>query len=281
MTKELILKPNLPSIHSIEAYKIYVKSIPNLTEEEEVQLFKNFKKNNCIQSVQKIILAHLKNVFWISDKYKSYGIPEEDIIQEGNIGLMKAVKNYDLNFQVKLVTYAMIWIKSEIQSYILKNWKMVKIATTNNLKKLFFNFKKLKNEMVQNNINPKLINEAISKKLEVPIKDVEEIEFYFENSDASIHDFENEDGESFLPSYNDVTPQLLLENKQESTQHSKIYSVIEKLDDREKFIIENKFLIDPPKTNKEISQILSISAERVRQIEEKSLKKIKNFILSQ
>lgn len=279
MNTSLTLKTNLPSIYSIEAYKSYVKSLPSLSEKEEIELFKKFKEQNCLESVQKIILAHLKNVLWISDKYKTYGIPEEDIIQEGNIGLMKAIKNYDLIFNVKLVTYAVIWIKSEIQSYVLKNWKIVKIATTNNLKKLFFNFKKLKNEMLQHNLDSRLINESIAKKLEVPIDDVLDMENYFSNSDSSLSDYETEDGESFLPFYNTETPQLILEHKEKIVKEEKILGFIQSLDEREQFIIKNKFLSEDIKTNKEIAQMLSISSERVRQIEEKAIQKMKKMAI--
>jgi len=279
-TAALTLRPDLPSIHSLESYKQYVRSIPNLSEEEEYALFKNFKDKHCLKSAQLITLAYLKNVLWISSKYRGYGIPEEDLVQEGNIGLMKSIKNYDLNFNVKLMTYSVIWIKSEIQSYILKNWKLVKIATTNNLRKLFFNYKKLKNQISQHHLISQNSTEIIMEKLGVSKKEVEAVRDYFDHPDSSLCDFENEYGESFLPVYIEETPQKLLEQKQEDKNRDKALVLLQQLNDREQFIMQNKFLIENPKTNKEIAQSLSISAERVRQIEEGAIKKLKILLSS-
>ena len=137
-----------PLVKDVNSYNSYVMTIPNLSHKEAKELLNKFKIEESIQAAQQLILSQLKTVVHIARQYKNYGLPEEDLVQEGNIGLMKAVKNFDTSREVRLYTYSLLWIKAEIQSYVLKNWKIVKIGTTKNLKKLFFNFRKIQKEMI-------------------------------------------------------------------------------------------------------------------------------------
>lgn len=276
MIKNQLITTGMPSISSFESYKQYVYNIPNLTEKEEEDLFNLFYKNNSLESVQKIILSQLKNVVYIASKYKGYGILQEDLVQEGNIGLMKAVKNYDLKHKVRLYTYAIIWIKSEIQSYILKNWKIVKIATTNNFKKLFFNFKSIQKQLMIFGVSKIELIKNISTTLNVSEQETREIAQYFSNEDISIFQ-ENQEGENIyleLPTYK--TPETEYQKKHDSLiLHNKLDLQLESLNENQKFIINARFFSEEKETHKSISKKLKISSERVRQIEKEALNKLK------
>jgi RNA polymerase sigma-32 factor len=267
-------------INSLIGYKNFALSVPNLSQEEEKELSVDFKINNNLKSAQKLIMSQLKAVVKISNDYVHYGLPQEDLIQEGNIGLMKAVKNYDPWKNIRLYTYAIIWIKAEIQNYILNNWKLVKIATTKNFKKLFFNYSKLKNKFIEAGVEKKFLPKLIAKDLDVESYEVEEIQNYFSDNEESIH-IDNEDGSFKSIEIEDhKTPEKLI---QKSKDEEKLSNLIQKelnhLNDKEKLIIENKFFSEDKVTNKDLAKILNVSAERVRQLEAIALNKLKQSML--
>lgn len=264
-------------INSLIAYKNFALSIPNLSIEEEKELSIDFKVKNNLKSAQKLIMSQLKAVVKISSDYVHYGLPQEDLIQEGNIGLMKAVKNYDPWKNIRLYTYAIIWIKAEIQNYILNNWKLVKIATTKNFKKLFFNYSKLKNQFLEAGVEKKFLPKLIAENLSVELQEVEEIQNYFSDNEHSIHIDEGEDGSFKVIEIEDhKTPELIVQkSKDEKKLNNLIQKEINGLNDKERLIIENKFFNENKVTNKDLAKILNVSAERVRQMEVMALNKLK------
>lgn len=272
----LIVTKNLPLVSSFDAYKTYVQSIADLTQDEEESLFKKFKTEGCLVSVQKIVLSQLKNVVWIASKFSGYGIAQEDLVQEGNIGLMKAIKNFDLKHKVRVYTYAAVWIKSEIQAYILKNWRLVKIATTNDLKKLFFNFRSIQNKLQNLGYGNEAIVKEIAKELNVQEIDVREVSTYINADEVVISELDPDNENNFIYIKEENTPLSLLEDKREESDKSNfIKNAMSKLSEKEKTVIQYKFLEESPLNNREIAKIMNISAERVRQIESAALLKMR------
>ncbi len=285
--KSLIISNGLPALNNYEAYKRYVRSIPNLTEEEEEKLVQEMLKEKNIEAAKKLIVSQLKNVVYIAEQYKNYGLPEEDLVQEGNIGLMKAVKNFNPEKKVRLYTYALIWIKAEIQTYVMKNLKMVNLPSSKPMKKLFFNFRKLQNEMISLGISKDKITKFMSAKLEVSEEDVLEAQKYFLSDDISIYDKLNDEQDEQI---NPVLEKFLIDNNRpedwienEQIEKNKEYIVedmIGTLNDRQKTVIEMRYLTEDKKTHKEIAEIMGISNERVRQIEKESIVKMKKRFLN-
>jgi RNA polymerase sigma-32 factor len=285
--KSLIISNGLPALNNYEAYKRYVRSIPNLTEEEEEKLVQEMLKEKNIEAAKKLIVSQLKNVVYIAEQYKNYGLHEEDLVQEGNIGLMKAVKNFNPEKKVRLYTYALIWIKAEIQTYVMKNLKMVNLPSSKPMKKLFFNFRKLQNEMISLGISKDKITKFMSAKLEVSEEDVLEAQKYFLSDDISIYDKLNDEQDEQI---NPVLEKFLIDNNRpedwienEQIEKNKEYIVedmIGTLNDRQKTVIEMRYLTEDKKTHKEIAEIMGISNERVRQIEKESIVKMKKRFLN-
>ena len=284
MSYQLKFKNTTPTIQDYSSYVRYAIKIPNLSSKEERCLLEDFKNNNNLQSAQTLILSQLKTVIKIVNGYKGYGLPAEDLAQEGNIGLMKAVKNYDLAQNVRLYSYAMVWIKAEIQNYVLKNWKIVKIATTKNLKKLFFNFRKTQKEMIEKGIAKSETYKYVSKKLNVPESDVKEIESYFINEDHSIiEEFSSDDEANNHPiqliEHN--SPDKIVEKSHDLIiYNNSLNKGLESLNYKQKAVIQMRFFEDDKKTHKEIAKTLKISSERVRQIELESLAKLKGLVIN-
>ena len=280
---QLILKNNLPAVSNFSSYVQYVMNIPNLSEKEELSLLEDFKKNNSLTSAQTLIMSQLKTVVRIAHTFKNYGISQEDLVQEGNIGLMKAVKNFNLNHQVRLYSYSIVWIKAEIQNYILKNWKLVKIGTTKNLKKLFFNFRKIQKEMIDQGIDKKEMHSYISKKLNVEKSDVQAIESYFLNDDFQISETINDTEDDFSVHAQLIeheTPEKITQKNMDGNYYQKkLFNALDSLNDKQKAVIKLRYYEDIKKTHKEISQIFGISSERVRQIEEEALLKLKKIVI--
>lgn len=264
------MNTNITLINDFNAYRRYALSIPNLSDTEEYNLTVA-KDSGDMNAAQKLILSQLKTVIYVAKKYVNYGIAVEELVQEGNIGLMKAVKRFKASRGVRLFTYAIIWIKSEIQSYILNNWKIVKIGTTKNLKKLFFNYRKNNNELLSLGVDKKDLENEICKKLDVRKEDVKAIETFFQ------HDADEED--LLLLSDEKYTPEESLLKNEEQTQLTKIRNYIDNLPENQRKIMMYKYFnSDSKRTNKEIGEELGISAERVRQIESSILLKIKKSL---
>lgn len=285
MSYQLKFKNTTSTIQDYSSYVSYAIKIPSLSPREERFLLEDFKNNNNLQSAQTIILSQLKTVVKIVNSYKGYGLPAEDLAQEGNIGLMKAVKNYDLTNNVRLYSYAIVWIKAEIQNYVLKNWKIVKIATTKNLKKLFFNFRKTQKEMIEKGIDKSETYKYVSKKLNVHESDVKEIESYFINNDCSIiEDFSidrDDDSIHQIQLIEHNSPDKIVEKTHDLIIYNNSLSKgLESLNDKQKTVIQMRFFEDDKKTHKEIAHTLKISSERVRQIEMEALAKLKSLVIN-
>ena len=258
---------------SIDTYINHVMSIPVLSTEEEVALAKNLNNENDLGAAKKLIMHNLRYVVYIAKSYSGYGLNLSDLIQEGNIGLMKAVKKYDPEKNLKLITFAIYSIKSEIHEFVIKNWKIVKIATTKAQRKLFFNLRSKKSSL--SNLSS---NEAslIARDLGVGVQDVIEMEKRISNTDLAIED---KDEENFTPSLylksNEPQPDEILEINEKKVLTNKLHDVIQDLDERSKDIIQSRWLSNNKLTLEDLSSKYGISRERVRQIENESLMKLK------
>ena len=276
MEKEIDYKySSLPSCTgSIETYISHVMAIPVLSTDEEVELGRKLQNSNDLESAKKLILHNLRYVVYIAKSYSGYGLNLNDLIQEGNVGLMKAVKKYNPDKNLKLITFAIYWIKSEIHEFVIKNWKIVKVATTKTQRKLFFNLRSKKVSLAS------LTSEeakSIANDLNVPIKDVLEMEKRMHNHDVAID--EKEDDDKVTPSIylesKELQPDQLLENNEKNLLSEKLYMVLENLDERSRDIINSRWLATTKLTLEDLSKKYEISRERVRQIETETIAKLK------
>ena len=278
---------SLSSFSNADSFSLYqqsIQEIPFLTEEEEYELGMRLKNDNDLEAAKKLILSHLKLVMKIARSYSGYGLPQSDLVQEGNIGLMKAVKKFDVDRGVRLVSYAMFWIKAEIQEYVVKNWRLVKMATTKAQRKLFFNLRSLRSTL-----QPLGVEEikSIAKELNVKEEEVREMEFRFSGQEISI-DYSNDDSEEdqFRPiAYLKDSALMPLEeiekSEVESNNTKNLQNALMKLDTRSREIVEARWLKEnKADTLHELAKKYKVSAERIRQIEQNAMKKIKTFISS-
>ncbi len=271
---------NLCPNRDLNAYIAAVYQMPMLSREEEKQLAEELFQKGDLESAQKLVLAHLRVVVSVSRQYLSYGLSQADIIQEGNVGLMKAVRRFDPANGARLFSFAIHWIKAEIHEFILRNWKIVKVATTKAQRKLFFNLRSLKRQL---NCSDSLTEdqvEKIAETLKVKNHDVEEMNMRLSYSDSSI-DYQEENGLSQSLKASGVDPYEILSDDQEQVNiKNTVSEALKELDDRSKQIIEARWLKlkdgAKPKTLKELADALGVSAERVRQIETAAFKKLKD-----
>jgi len=283
MTLDLSL-PTLGSIDSYDRYMQSIRTIPSLTAEEEMELGMRLKKSNDLEAAKTLILSHLKLVAKVAKGYSGYGLPQSDLVQEGNIGLMKAVKRFDPERGVRLVSFAIYWIKAEIQEYIVKNWRLVKTATTKAQRKLFFNLRSMKKTLQP--LKSDEIN-SIAKELNVKPEDVREMEYRFNGNEISL-DYGSEESEDdvFRPiAYlKDETPEPSEQmeiDQAEGNSLSSLSKALSSLDERSRLILEERWLKDKDaSTLHELADKLGVSAERIRQIEQAAMKKIKLLMLS-
>ena len=283
MTLDLSL-PTLGSIDSYDRYMQSIRTIPSLTAEEEMELGMRLKKSNDLEAAKTLILSHLKLVAKVAKGYSGYGLPQSDLVQEGNIGLMKAVKRFDPERGVRLVSFAIYWIKAEIQEYIVKNWRLVKTATTKAQRKLFFNLRSMKRTLQP--LKSDEIN-SIAKELNVKPEDVREMEYRFNGNEISL-DYGSEESEDdvFRPiAYlKDETPEPSEQmeiDQSEGNSLSSLSKALSSLDERSRLILEERWLKDKDaSTLHELADKLGVSAERIRQIEQAAMKKIKLLMLS-
>ncbi len=264
---------------SFDLYQREIQSFPSLTAEEEFELGTKLKRDNNLEAAKKLILSHLKLVIKIARSYSGYGLPVSDLVQEGNVGLMKAVKKFDVDKGVRLVSYAIFWIKAEIQEYVVKNWRLVKNATTKAQRKLFFNLRSMKKTL-----KPLSVDEiqSIAKELNVKESDVKEMEYRMNGQELTIdYSDEDSDEDSFRPiSYLEdkaLNPYETLDEIQtENNNLESLKNAMSTLDDRSASIIKERWLNDnKAKTLNDLANKFNISAERVRQIEKIALKKLK------
>ncbi|MCI1004129.1 MULTISPECIES: RNA polymerase sigma factor RpoH [unclassified Herbaspirillum] len=271
------------SLGNIDAYISAVNRLPMLTHEEEVKLARDLREKNDLGAAQKMVLSHLRLVVSIARGYLGYGLPHADLIQEGNIGLMKAVKRFDPAQNVRLVSYAMHWIKAEIHEYILKNWRLVKVATTKAQRKLFFNLRSHKEGL--DAMTPAQV-EALAKTLDVKREEVIEMETRLSGRDIALESPTDDDDDKFAPiaylSSDNSEPTRVIEAKQyDRLQSEGLEAALSKLDDRSRRIVEARWLANDDgsgATLHELADEFGVSAERIRQIEAVALKKMKTAL---
>ena len=283
MTLDLSL-PSLGSVDSYDRYMQSIRAIPSLTAEEELALGMRLKTSNDLEAAKTLILSHLKLVAKVAKGYSGYGLPQSDLVQEGNIGLMKAVKRFDPERGVRLVSFAIYWIKAEIQEYIVKNWRLVKTATTKAQRKLFFNLRSMKKTLKP--LKSDEIN-SIAKELNVKPEDVREMEYRFNGNEISL-DYGSEESEEDvyrpIAYLKDETPEpseKMETDQSEGNSLSSLNKALSSLDERSRLILEERWLKDKDaSTLNELADKLGVSAERIRQIEQAAMKKIKTLMQS-
>ena len=276
-----------PSVGGLSLYLTQIKKFPMLDAEEEYMLAKSWKERGNLKSAHKLVTSHLRLVAKIAMGYRGYGLPVNELISEGNIGLMQAVKKFDPERGFRLATYAMWWIKAAIQEYVLKSWSLVKMGTTTAQKKLFFNLKKLKNQIAPNqegDLRDEQVNE-ISKRLDVQSYEVVNMNRRLMGHEKSLNDpikaGETDEWQDWLVD-DHLDQELVMSQKQEYDDKKELLNeAMTILNDREKKILEARRLTENPKTLEELSQKYKISRERIRQIETKAFEKLqKNMINS-
>ncbi|WP_342118873.1 RNA polymerase sigma factor RpoH [Pseudoduganella sp. OTU4001] len=271
------------SLGNLDAYISAVNRLPMLSQEEEVALGKSLKEKNDIKAAEMLVTSHLRLVVSIARGYLGYGLPHGDLIQEGNIGLMKAVKRFDPDQGVRLVSYAMHWIKAEIHEYILKNWRLVKVATTKAQRKLFFNLRSHKQGL--DAMSPAQIDE-LAKTLDVKREDVIEMETRLSGRDIALEAPSDDEDDKFSPiaylSSDNMEPTKVLEAEQVVRLQSEgLETALSKLDPRSRRIVEARWLANDDgsgATLHALAEEFGVSAERIRQIEAAALKKMKGAL---
>ena len=275
-----------PSVGGLSLYLAQIKKFPMLDAEEEYMLAKNWKERGNLKAAHKLVTSHLRLVAKIAMGYRGYGLPVNELISEGNIGLMQAVKKFDPDKGFRLATYAMWWIKAAIQEYVLKSWSLVKMGTTTAQKKLFFNLKKLKNQIAPNqegDLRDEHVDE-ISKRLDVDSHEVVNMNRRLMGHEKSLNDpikaGETDEWQDFLVD-DHLDQELIVSQKQEFDDKKELlYEAMEILNDREKEILQARRLSDEPKTLEELSQKYKISRERIRQIETKAFEKLQKSMIN-
>ena len=278
-TQLQILDMMLP-VGSLEAYVLRVNSIPMLSAQEEHDLAVCLHEHNDLEAARRLVMSHLRFVVKIARGYRGYGLPEADLIQEGNVGLMKAVKRFDPKIGVRLVSFAVHWIKAEIHEFVLKNWRIVKIATTKAQRKLFFNLRSLKKRLgwfTQEEV------EDVARTLNVEPKTVLEMEARLNDHDMAFDGYDDDNSATAAPArvLNDSSndPARLLEGSDwQETNKNHLYAALEKLDQRSQAILAKRWLSEKKTTLQDLADEYQISAERVRQLETQALKKLKEAI---
>ena len=281
-------KYNLPILSSeggLSAYLAQIKKFPMLDAEEEYMLAKNWKQTGNLKSAEKLVTSHLRLVAKIAMGYRGYGLPVNEMISEGNVGLMQAVKKFEPEKGFRLATYAMWWIKASIQEYILRSWSLVKIGTTTAQKKLFFNLKKIKNQIApksEGDLKNEHVTE-IANKLNVNENEVVSMNRRLAGKEHSLNAPVGEDGDQWQDWVVDkeMDQELKFAQKEEMDQRKDLLKdSIKILNDREKEILYSRRLTDEPLTLEDLSKKFKISRERIRQIENKAFEKLQKHMLN-
>ncbi|MCX7202493.1 MAG: RNA polymerase sigma factor RpoH [Burkholderiales bacterium] len=257
----------VPAVGNIDAYISAVNRLPMLSADDEVSLGRRFREQSDLAAARELVMSHLRLVVSIARQYLGYGLPHADLIQEGNVGLMKAVKRFDPERGVRLVSFAMHWIKAEIHEYILKNWRLVKVATTKAQRKLFFNLRSLKRDA--RTLGPDAVA-AIASELSVRPQDVVEMETRMGGGDVALDPMSDDGEDSYAPIAYLKAP------------HSEPLQALASLDERSRRIIESRWLRDDDeggaRTLQDLADEYGVSAERIRQIEAKALKTMRGAL---
>lgn len=284
MTTEVISRAGsqLPAVSSgsLSAYLDTVHKIPVLTREEEVLLFSEFERTGDLDAARRIVMSHLRYVVYVARGYQGYGLPLEDLVQQGNIGLMKSVKKFSLEHNVRLVSFAVHWIKAEIHEYILRNWKIVKVATTKAQRKLFFNLRKQKERLgwfSQDEV------ERVAEDLNVKPAEVVEMEARLQGNDEAFDPVLAGDSEVapswYLTAGETQDPAIQVELAEEADVHRQGLGVaLESLDARSRDIVESRWLTESKMPLKELAAKYQVSLERIRQIEAKAMQTMQPLI---
>ncbi|MDC1346440.1 MAG: RNA polymerase sigma factor RpoH [Glaciecola sp.] len=280
MSKSMQMALTIPKSGSIESYIQSVSNIPMLTADQEKSLAERLFNEGDLTAARELVMSHLRFVVHIAKSYSGYGLAQADLVQEGNIGLMKAVKRFDPNVGVRLVSFAVHWIKAEIHEFVLKNWRIVKVATTKAQRKLFFNLRKSKKRLGW--FTHKEV-QKVAEELGVSEKEVLQMEARMGSQDTAF-DLSSDDGDD----NSNFAPAQYLEDKSEdvesavinadydSNASARLYSAIKTLDERSQHIIETRWLSDNKMTLQDLASKYQVSAERVRQIEKNAMKKIQS-----
>jgi RNA polymerase sigma-32 factor len=283
MSNALTLPVNL-SVETFDAYLNLVKQMPKLTSEQERELALEFRDNGDLEAARKLVMTNLRFVVHVARGYSGYGLSMPDIIQEGNVGLMKAVKRFDPDMGVRLVSFAVHWIKAEIHEYVIKNWGIVKIATTKAQRKLFFNLRKSKPNLGWlSNDEAK----AIANNLDVSLSSVYEMEKRLGSRDMPFDmaaDESDDDNNYVAPAtylqQHSADPAELLENADwGGHEHDLLHDAMATLDERSLDIVSSRWLADKKATLHELAERYNVSAERIRQLEQNAMKKLKAAVV--
>ena len=288
-----------PTLGNLDAYITAANRMPMLTLEEEQRFAKNLRDNNDLDAAEKLVLSHLRLVVSVSRKYLGYGLPHGDLIQEGNIGLMKAVKRFDPDQGVRLVSYAMHWIKAEIHEYVLKNWRMVKMATTKAQRKLFFNLRSMKQSYkaeaaaLGDETHSATLSESeiglMAKTLNVKPEEVIEMEMRLSGGDVLLDPSPSDDGEeafgpiAYLSDTGHEPTQMIEAHQRDVLASDGIAAALASLDERSRRIVEERWLkvnddSSGGMTLHDLAAVYGVSAERIRQIEVAAMKKMKKTL---
>lgn len=271
------------SVGTFDSYLNVVGQMPKLTPEQEYDLAIRYRDAGDLEAAKELVMSNLRFVAHVARGYSGYGLPLPDIIQEGNIGLMKAVKRFDPDVGVRLVSFAVHWIKAEIHEYVIKNWRIVKVATTKAQRKLFFNLRKSKNHLGWLTHDEA---QAIAKDLDVDIKIVYEMEKRMDGQDMAF-DLPSDDSaddsyvapESYLMQHN-ADPAMLLENSDwQGHEEDLLADALANLDERSLDILNSRWLADKKATLHELADKYNVSAERIRQLEKNAMKKLKEAVV--
>jgi RNA polymerase sigma-32 factor len=274
----------MPAAGSLENYVQTVNSFPILTQEQETGYARSFRTQGDLEAARQLVLSHLRVVVALARGYMGYGLPQADLIQEGNIGLMKAVKRFDPERGVRLVSFAVHWIRAEIHEYILRNWRIVKVATTKAQRKLFFNLRSLKQGL--GTLGSSEVK-AIAKELGVKAEEVVEMETRLSGQDVALEPLSEDDENTFAPiaylAADEAEPGVLIEEEQTRSRRSAgLEKALATLDPRSRRIIEARWLTeDESSTLHELADEFGVSAERIRQIENKALSRMKGLIAAE
>jgi RNA polymerase sigma-32 factor len=268
-------------VGSLDSYIDRVSQIPVLSKEDEIALAVRFRSEADLEAARQLVLSHLRFVVHIARGYLGYGLPMGDLVQEGNVGLMKAVKRFDPTVGVRLVSFAVHWIRAEIHEYVLRNWRLVKVATTKSQRKLFFNLRKMKKNLAWLS---EAETAAVARDLGVDIADVREMEQRLSARDMSFDPTPESDEEEtyspamYLPASN-ADPAVEVENEEwEEDSTERLSMALEKLDERSRSILKRRWMTEDKATLHELADEYGISAERVRQVESNAISKLKGLM---
>ncbi len=283
MTHALMAMPFPSAGGNLENYIQAVKAIPLLSAEEETALGRKLKQDNDLNAARALVLSHLRLVVSIARNYVGYGLPQADLIQEGNIGLMKAVKRFDPERGIRLVSFAVHWIRAEIHEFILRNWRIVKIATTKAQRKLFFNLRSMKQNL--GTLNPDEV-ERMARELNVKPEDVVEMETRFSGQDIAMESNSDDDDDyagpiAYLAAPDAEPGEQLAAGQIERLRERGLARALASLDERSRRIVEARWLAEDSATLHDLAAEFGVSAERIRQIEQKAMQKIKAEITAE